>query len=397
MSKKDPTKVDYKQIMQNVTQKVKQSKVKETPGKKELKEALKNLTIKLNAPPIIFSFPKQAKDALFTPISIDINQGVTDFCVGCTISRHFVTILTEILKLEGQTLTLDIGLKLFKLYMFRCTHLRNRENDIFEERDEKDVVPYAYLSLFMNEINQGSFELIFDRFYGHYSISTGHATPIVDKAISHEILNQNNDIEHPLSDTFSVDELSPFIEDITENDIQEIHRILMSCHQILTSNNKKLIIHTMIQGTDKGEVSPSVMLDYLKRNGQNSIITLESAELTNTTDNWDVLEHPPRDANITFSKDRNDDTLFQFGHSVMVYDVADSIIYIKNSYPDNGPSLKSRSGANMSILKYQLTPDSVTFIKDCVKIEIVDLVKAKGITKKRRKTRRKTRKQNKLK
>jgi hypothetical protein len=51
----------------------------------------------------------------------------------------------------------------------------------------------------------------------------------------------------------------------------------------------------------------------------------------------------------------------------------------------------------MSILKYQLTPDSVTFIKDCVKIEIVDLVKAKGITKKRRKTRRKTRKQNKLK
>jgi hypothetical protein len=397
MSKLNLTK-DYTNILKNVTQKVKDAKNKKNQdGKKELKKALKNLTIKLNAQPIIFSSLKQPND-VFTPKSIDINQGVTDFCVGCTISRHFITILTEILKLEGHTLTENIGMKLIKFYMFRCTHLRNKENDIFEERDETDVVPYTYLSLFMNEINQGSFELIFDRVYRHYIISTGHATPIVDKAISHEILNQNNDIEHPLSDTFSVDELSPFIEDITENDIQEIYRILISCHQILNVKNKKLIIHSIIQGTDKGEVLPSIMLDYLKRNGKNSIISLESAELNipSNMDNWDVLEHPPRNADITFTKERNDETLPQFGHSVMVYNVDFHFLYIKNSYPNNGPLIE-----NVRTLKYQLNPDSVTFIKDCVKIEIVDDVKkAKGITKKTRKhnkLKRKTRKQNKLK
>jgi len=384
--------------IKKITQKVKDAKNKKQEGKQKLKEVLSNLKRKLDAPSIMISLPKQSKGASFSPITIDINQGNTQFCVGCTISRHFITILTEILKFKGHTLTLDIGMKLFKFYMFRCTHLRNKDNDILEEREETDVVPYTYLSLFMNEINQGSFELILDRVYRHYIISTGHATPIVDKAMSHEILNQNND-EHPLSDTFSVDELSPFIENITENDIQEIYRILMSCHQILNVNNKKLIIHTIIQGTDNGEVSANIMLDYLKRNGENSIISLESAELTNKIDNWDVLEHPPRNADITFTEERNDETLLQSGHSVIVYNVVDSIIYIKNSYPDNGQIIKSRSGENMSILKYQLNLDSVTFIKDCVKIEIEDVVKAKGFSKKQKKTKtkRKTRKQNKLK
>ena len=247
----------------------------------------------------------------------------------------------------------------------------------------------------MNEINQGSFELI--RLDGHYSISTGHATPIVDKAMSHETLMQNNDIEHPLSDTFSVNDLSKFIEDITDNDIKKIFDILRFCHVTLSNKHKKLRISVVIQGTDD---NPEDMLNYLRENGQNSIITLSSAG----PENWDILEKPPRDADVTFKEERNDIAREQHEHSVIGYDVDEhSNIYIKNSYPYNGPIMKSRSGANMSILKYQLDLESVKFIKDCIKIIIVDndVAKAKGISKKnkrkQKKTKRKTRKQNKLK
>lgn len=395
---KDPNNVDYTKIQQNITKKIKESKMKE--GKTQLKKALENLKIKLYAQPITFSSLKQPSYVdSFTPISHDVNQGFTNFCVGCTISRHFVTILTEILKLAKVTLNLDIGMKLFQFYMFRCIYLRDKDNGEFLKREETDVVPYAYLSLFMNEVNLGHFELI--KLNEHYSISTGHATPIVDIAMLHETLMQNNDVEHPVSDTFSIAELSPFIEGITENDIQEIFTILTTCFQILSSKKKNLVIRVVIQGTDMGGVPPEYMLDYLLQNGQNSIITLSSAELDTFTDNWDILENPPRDADVTFKKERNDINVEQSEHSVIGYDVDSDILYIKNSYKNNGPIMKSRSGANMSILKYNLNLDSVQFIKDCIKIEIVDdIAKAKGTRRKHKKIRRKqrkSRKQNKLK
>ena len=90
-------------ILKSVTQKIKNNKIKQGQGKTKLRNALQSLTMKLNAKPISFSQPKQPKHP-YSPISNDVNQGFTNFCVGCTISRHFVTILTEILKLANYKL-----------------------------------------------------------------------------------------------------------------------------------------------------------------------------------------------------------------------------------------------------------------------------------------------------
>lgn len=396
---------DSRTILQKIPQKVIDTKVKE--GKTELKQALTNLKIKLDAKPIAqsiyFSHLKQPNNIVqYTPISEDVSQGFTNFCVGCTISRHFLTIIVDILKLNGDMLNRNIGTKLFKFYMFRCIHLKNKDNGLFEKREDSDVVPYSLLVLFMNEVNYGNFQLFVDKFYGNYSISTGHATPIVDKSMSHASFSQNNDKEHPASDIFSVDELSHFIDGISENDIQEMYAILTNCSTILHSQTKKLMIHSIIFR------EPQYIIDYLLENGKDSIITLASAEIgtPENPDNWDTLEKPPRTLDITFKASRNRTDIEQAEHSVVGYNIfyegSVPFIYIKNSYKDNGQIVKSRSGANMTILKYQLDLESVKFIKDCVKVSIVDDVeKAKGISKKnkrkQKKTKRKTRKQNKLK
>ena len=324
------------------------------------------------------------------------NQTITDFCVGCTISRHFITSVLNILKIalgENYNEIVDIQFifDLFLLYKYRLFHTTDVDTGTTIPIKSDISISYLTLSLFANELNQNSITII------NETINFGYAVPYDIRLADHPLFKQTGAHVPLNSNLVSFEQLNAI--NILNESIHKIVQLLNICSKYMATND------IMLQLEWKTQIEKTLTKEYLIEHGQNSIISLGSREYKNDNNlnklnNWNVLGHPPRDGFVTFSDNDNNGTQDGF-HSIFVYNVEEDVLILQNSYEDQGILMESLSGAEMSGLKYHITDESMKYIFDIMKLILVERSdywkKFKGGKTKTRKGRRKTRKQNKLK
>ena len=93
--------------------------------------------------------------------SINIDQGDTEFCVGCTIARHFVTFVFDTLKKNNYTnYTIEDIFYLIVLYKYRLLYTKNIDTGAIMSIDQTQPISYLPLSIFANELNQNNIRMI---------------------------------------------------------------------------------------------------------------------------------------------------------------------------------------------------------------------------------------------
>lgn len=333
--------------------------------------------------------------------SINIDQGDTEFCVGCTIARHFVTFVFDTLKENRYT---DYTIKdifcLIKLYKYRLLYTKNKDTGAIMPIDKTNSISYLPLSIFANELNQRSIQMI------DSGISFGYAVHYDTKFADNSSFAQTGSVLPSHTNEITFDELQSI--GIDSESTVRIVKLLNLCSDFIASNGLQvdIIFKTKNENT--------LTINDLITHGQNSIISLGALDNSDhdTKNNWYTLTYTPRGGDVTFTNEKNIGDHYEF-HSIYGYnimkDAAGKDWYIlKNSYQDQGTPMMSISGVPITGVLYELNTDSFRFIYDLVKLILVTRsaywrrfgggkTKTKTKTRKYRNLPRKTRKQNKLK
>lgn len=304
----------------------------------------------------------RSRNARNSPIEIIMNQGDTDFCVGCSLVK---VILYAVVKHMPETFPLndDDIFMLAKFYTHRYASVNVPDKEI----------SYDWLGLFANELNKNEFKLTRYEYIPDV-ISMGAVLPRNNSKLPKQG-------ERPrLASMYNKDELF----DIGV-DIYRLYDILHECAENIKNKNIELELEVVkdpfteeqLRQYDKGN------LDAIP-NYENAMLILE----TNNVSDWHKLSNPPKDGDITFFDLQNptlDNSLpEEEGHAVFLYRMENYLkkykmhnikhfekrLVIANSYDDVGPLVKSRSGNEVNnLLYYELAKDSLKFIKDIVWIK----------------------------
>jgi hypothetical protein len=331
-----------------------------------------------------------------TVASINIDQGDTDFCVGCTIARHFVTFVFDTLKKNNYTnyTTKDI-FDLIALYKYRLLHTTNVDTGAIMPIDKTNSISYLPLSIYANELNQNNIKMIDD------GISFGYAVHYDITFADNSSFAQTGSVLPSHTYSITYEELNKI--GIFYGSTKRIVNFLNLCSTYIANDNKQVNIYFKT----KKDLTMNDLITY----GQNSIISLGALDNSHhdTMNNWYKLTHTPRGGDVTFRQNNNIGDHNEF-HSIYGYNVISEdgkdVLILKNSYKDQGTSIISISGVPITGVLYELDAESLSFIYDLVKLILVPRSdywkqfkggKTKAKTRKHRKGRRKTRKQNKLK
>ena len=337
-----------------------------------------------------------------TVASINVDQGDTQFCVGCTIARHFVTFIFDTLKENNYKnyTTEDITTKdifyLIKLYKYRLLYTKNIDTGAIIPIDQTQPISYLPLSIFANELNQNSIRIIPD-----IGISFGYAVPYDTTFADNSFFLQSGSVLPSHTNSITFEELNNI--GIFYGSTLRIVKLLDLCSTFIAKKGQQVNIYF------KTKKDRNLTMNDLITHGQNSIISLGALDNSHddTSNNWYTLTHTPLGGDVTFTKEKNKGTSMGY-HSIYGYNVikkdGKDVLILKNSYQDQGTPMMSISGVPITGVLYELNTESLSFIYDLVKLILVprsDYWKkfkgGKTKTRKHRKARRKTRKQNKLK
>jgi hypothetical protein len=287
-----------------------------------------------------------------SPNDVSINQNQTQFCVACTSARviTYAIVRDSPIRLDD----LDM-LLLISFYIYRQTH--NGERRL---ADVNKAISYRWLQLFVNEINANQI-LLFE---------TESTNPVLHMGIvpyvNPNLFNQGDD--PAMGQVYEGAELAK-----NNIDIRRLHDILDHCCNQISLLHKKLVLKTII--------SPRLE-DFNEINCNKSMIGLAGDDA-----NWDKIERPARDKNITFGP--NNARAHMSGHEVFVYELKEMVVRktvrkrlsIVNSW-DNGGAIANK------FLYYDLTPNSIERIVDDITwVEEEEDITARGIKTRRHKRR----------
>jgi len=168
--------------------------------------------------------------------SINIDQGDTEFCVGCTIARHFVTFVFDTLKNNNYTdyTTKDI-LDLITLYKYRLLYTTNVDTGAIMPIDKTNSISYLPLSIFANELNQNSITMIYD------GISFGYAVPYDTILADHPSFKQTGSVLPSHTNSITFEELTKI--GIDYDSTERIVNFLNLCGTYIAGDNKKVDIY----------------------------------------------------------------------------------------------------------------------------------------------------------
>ena len=328
--------------------------------------------------------------------SINIDQGDTEFCVGCTIARHFVTFVFDTLKKNNYTnYTIEDIFYLIVLYKYRLLYTKNIDTGAIMSIDQTQPISYLPLSIFANELNQNNIRMI------DGGILFGYAVPYDIKFADNSSFAQTGSVLPSHTNSITFEELTKI--GINSDSTVRIVQLLDLCSSFIKNTGQQVNIYF------KTKKDKTLTMNDLITHGQNSIISLGALDnsLDDTPNNWYTLTHTPRGGDVTFTKEKNIGTSMGY-HSIYGYNVITKdgkyVLILKNSYQDQGTPMMSISGVPITGVLYELNTESFSFIYDLVKLILVPRSNylnqfggGKTKTRKHRKSRRKTRKQNKLK
>jgi hypothetical protein len=292
-----------------------------------------------------------------SPVSFNIDQADTPFCVACSNAR---VIVYKIIKYYS-TLSPDDIEMLYKFYIYCQT------------KDARQIsISLSWLELFINQLNQNSIRLME---IGEKTISLGYHVTAYNKSV----FTQGQDPSS--NESYTERELK-----VLGIDIDRLYEILNTCAEYMASSH----IHLKLKSINGG---PNI-IQYLKDhpNTQHAILSF-------FVGNKQILENPPRDGDIT-----NAFRVSNEGHAMFLYKIIGNNLMIKNSYyfNSNGPPTITNNGETANMLIINLNKIDPNSIRHLILLEEVSSNTKGGFTKKiktrkYRKRQIQTKKQNKLK
>ncbi len=288
-----------------------------------------------------------------SPVSFNIDQADTPFCVACSNAR---VILYTIVKYYESELSQDDVEMLYKFYIYCQT---NKIDGI-----EQDAISHSWLELFINQLNQNSIFLIRD------VISLGYHVTSYNSSVFKQ--GQTPDPNQSYTQT-----------ELSENgiNINRLFEILNTCAGNIANKNVRLKLISINGG-------PKIIRYFTEHPN------IQHAVLSFFVGNLQILANPPRDGDIT-----NAFSVSNQGHAMYLYKIDKNELIIKNSHylDSNGPPMITNSGKKANALKIDLNKIDPNSIRHLIFVQEEEKTNAKGFTRKHRTRLRKTRKTRKTK